>query len=382
MKYDLDILNDYIERGLVIKQVHPTLPLSIYNYSRSCQYGGQWDGITLNCRGLVLDNEGNVIAKPFPKFFNYEEHTADEIPNEYFDVYEKMDGSLGICFYYERELTYSERYKLWFNGNYETGMEYCEEIVPNFDDPYFHPTPTTKGEWHIATRGSFVSEQAIKGKEMLDKLNTQFGMIPGYTYLFEIIYPENRIVIDYGAREELVLLAIIDMETGIESALTDIGFPIAPSYDGLNDFDAIRKMQIDEKEGFIVKFKSGYRVKIKFTEYIRLHKIITQVSSKIIWQHLMNGLPFDDLLEKVPDEFYHWVQDTIKELKQNFTKIEEEAKAEFKDLGNRKSTALYFQTCKYPAILFRILEGKSYDQLIWKIIQPEYERPFKYSIEE
>jgi hypothetical protein len=46
-----------------------------------------------------------VIAKPFPKFFNYEEHTADEIPNELFDVYEKMDGSLGICFYYEIELT-------------------------------------------------------------------------------------------------------------------------------------------------------------------------------------------------------------------------------------------------------------------------------------
>ena len=118
MKYDLNILNDYIERGLIIKQVHPTLPLSIYNYSRSCQYGGQWDDITLNCRGLVLDNEGNVIAKPFPKFFNYEEHTTEEIPNELFDVYEKMDGSLGICFYYERELTYTERYKLWFNGNY------------------------------------------------------------------------------------------------------------------------------------------------------------------------------------------------------------------------------------------------------------------------
>ena len=75
MKYDLDILNDYIEKGLVIKQVHPTLPLSIYNYSRTCQYGGLWDDITLNCRGLVLDNKGNVIAKPFPKFFNYESLT-------------------------------------------------------------------------------------------------------------------------------------------------------------------------------------------------------------------------------------------------------------------------------------------------------------------
>jgi len=41
-----------------------------------------------------------------------------------------------------RELTYSERYKIWFNRNYETGMEYYEGNVPNFDDDYYEPTPT------------------------------------------------------------------------------------------------------------------------------------------------------------------------------------------------------------------------------------------------
>ena len=41
-----------------------------------------------------------------------------------------------------RELTYSERYKIWFNNNYETGMEYYEGIIPNFDDTYYEPTPT------------------------------------------------------------------------------------------------------------------------------------------------------------------------------------------------------------------------------------------------
>ncbi len=33
-----------------------------------------WDDITLNCRGLILDNEGRVIAKSFQKFFNMEEY--------------------------------------------------------------------------------------------------------------------------------------------------------------------------------------------------------------------------------------------------------------------------------------------------------------------
>ena len=41
-----------------------------------------------------------------------------------------------------RELTYSERYKIWFNNNYETGMEYYEGNIPNFDDTYYEPTPT------------------------------------------------------------------------------------------------------------------------------------------------------------------------------------------------------------------------------------------------
>jgi thymidylate synthase len=41
-----------------------------------------------------------------------------------------------------RELTYSERYKIWFNTNYETGMEYYEGNVPDFDNTYYEPTPT------------------------------------------------------------------------------------------------------------------------------------------------------------------------------------------------------------------------------------------------
>jgi thymidylate synthase len=43
---------------------------------------------------------------------------------------------------YTKELSYKERYHIWFTNNYESGMEYCEEIIPNFDDPYYVPTPT------------------------------------------------------------------------------------------------------------------------------------------------------------------------------------------------------------------------------------------------
>lgn len=42
----------------------------------------------------------------------------------------------------ERELTYKERYDMWFANNYETGMEKNYDIVPDFDNPYYVPTPT------------------------------------------------------------------------------------------------------------------------------------------------------------------------------------------------------------------------------------------------
>jgi len=406
MKYDLDILNDYIEKGLIIKQVHPTLPLSIYNYSRTCQYGGLWDEITLACRGLVLDNEGNVIAKPFPKFFNYEEHTAEEIPNELFDVYEKMDGSLGICFYYERELTYSERYKLWFNGNYETGMEYFEEIVPNFDDPYYHPTPTTKGEWHIATRGSFVSEQAVKGKELLGKYNFQ-KLHTDYTYLFEIIYKENRIVCDYDF-EDVVLLGVINTKTGIEvnlhsdtedvriqNIVKNIGLNVVTRYNTFGEgFDELKREISNSKEGYVIRFKGGMRMKIKGDEYVRLHRILTNFSTTDIWELLRTGGNLDEFLDRVPDEFDKWVKSTISDLKYAHFQICERAGklhdgfryGKYGDVypePTKKEFAEFVMKQYVPlrSVMFAMWDKKPYDDIVWKLIKPKWSKPFKKDLD-
>jgi RNA ligase len=138
----LEKLNKYYEDGLLYKQVHPTLPLTIWNYTETVQFEGKWDEITLMCRGLVTDDKGNIVARPFNKFFNIEE--GKYTPTENFEVWDKMDGSLGIVFWYE-------------------------------------------GQWIVATRGSFTSDQAIKGTELLKKYNTDI-MFRHLTYCFEIIY--------------------------------------------------------------------------------------------------------------------------------------------------------------------------------------------------
>ncbi len=332
---NIELLKELIATDYINVQKHSSANLYIYNYSPKAQYDRLWNECTLACRGLIMDADYNIVARPFKKFFNLGEYENQLIPNEGFEVFEKMDGSLGVLYWIDNE-------------------------------PF------------IATRGSFASDQAKVANELLK--NKYADSIPFLaktkTYLFEIIYPENRIVLDYGNEKKLVLLAIIDIETGQEYELTDIGFEIVKKYDGLNDLQKLAALEKPNHEGFVVKFESGYRLKVKFEEYVRIHRIVTQVSSYNIWEYLKTGQDLLPLLDKVPDEFYDWVKATYAKLLDQYADIERVAKADFKELEDRKLTAIYFQTCKYPQVLFKMLDKKPYDEQIWKMIKPNYERPF------
>jgi hypothetical protein len=63
-------------------------------------------------------------------------------------------------------------------------------------------------------------------------------------------------------------------------------------------------------------------------------------------------------------------------LKTKYAAIEDRCKSDFKDLGDRRATALYFQTCLHPAVLFKMLDGRDYSNLIWQAIYPEHSRAF------
>ncbi len=329
------LLNEMLEEGYVVFQKHPEANLFIYNYSAKTQYEQIWNEVTLACRGLILDVDGEVVARPFGKFFNLGERANQKIPVEPFEVYEKMDGSLGISY--------------WLNN-----------------------------ELKIATRGSFISEQSQKAMRILQKKypNAHKKINKKYTYLFEIIYPENRIVVDYGIKEDLVLLAVIETATGKEMPLEDVGFPIVKKYDGLQDINQLKTLEEPNREGFVIKFESGFRLKVKFEEYVRIHKVISQVSTISIWEYLKTGQSFDEILEQVPDEFYDWIKLQRKKLEAEYLAIETKAKSEFKILANRKETALYFMQCSYPKILFSILDKRDYSSIIWKYIRPKFAKPF------
>lgn len=346
MKIPLSVLDDYTKRGLLFKQTHKTLPLSIWNYSPEVQYGGLWDEITLACRGLVTDDKGNVVAKPFPKFFNIEE--GKHTPTEDFEVFEKMDGSLGIVFKYEGEVVY-------------------------------------------ATRGSFTSDQSKWMTKYGEKYNFQNILVDGFTYLFEIIYPENRIVVDYGEQERLVLLGIIETETGVEVPYDDIefdGWDIVNKYDGIKDYTTLKGMVENNAEGFVVRFSNGDRMKIKGEEYLRLHKIMTNISTTGVWEHLSTGGDINELLKDVPDEFYKKVKEYADTLNYGYYQVGEycgKAHDYFRygKYGDReveptkKEFAHHVLTYGHPpyrAVMFAMWDGKPVDKLIWNILKPQWKK--------
>lgn len=336
---DLILLQQMVDEKLVSVEKHPEGDLFIYNYSKRVQYEKLWNDVTLHTRGLILDAEGNTIARPFGKFFNLEEIPPQDLPTLPFEVFEKLDGSLGVLYFYNNEP-------------------------------------------HIATRGSFVSTQAKKATRILyDKYRHVFPLLKrNKTYLFEIIFPENRIVVDYGALSDLILLTVIDNESG-EETIEDIGFPIVKRYDGISDVTALTLKETPNKEGFVVRFQNNVRVKVKFDEYVRLHRIITGVSNVTIWEYLKEGKSFEQLVERVPDEFYAWLSQTKNELEAQYQAIADRAKAVFKQIysPDRKDFALTV-TSKYQDIsfiLFCLYSGKPIAPGIWKMIRPEYNKAFK-----
>ncbi len=343
MKNLLKTLERYYNEGWLIKQTHPELPLTIWNYSQTTQYAGKWDDVTLVTRGLVTNNEtGEVVARPFKKFFNLEEnrHTST---NE-FEVYNKMDGSLIIAFY-------------------------------------------LYGSWVFASRGSFTSEQAKAASKLFYKKYGDVGMNIDTTYLFEFTAPWNRIVVDYSDGEQLTLLGGIKTNDGLEAPWYHLdsvsklnAIPLVKKYDGITDYTTLKGMIGDNEEGFVIKFSNGDRMKIKGEEYLRLHRIMTGVSTTSIWEVMANGGNMEEVLKDVPDEFYDKIKEVVGEIAVRFDNIRTDYIQYFTDIvfkigrEDRRRFAEEARRYNHSSILFAMLDEKDINPIIWKIVKPEWRK--------
>lgn len=353
MKINLEKFNQLVNEKLLSVQKHNTLDLLIWNYTHKCQYDKAWTEETMMARGLITDLGGNIVARPFKKFFNWEEK-PESIPAGKPIIYEKMDGSLGVQYY--------------------DGDKVC-----------------------IATRGSFNSDQAKWATKWIQNTGlTKKDFPPGYTFLYEIIYPENRIVVDYKGRSGLVMLAMIDTESSIEAFVAceqvaqnlRMSTPRLITYHDVQEVIKQAKALDGNQEGYVFYWpeSNNFRVKMKGTEYVRLHRLITGFSTKSIWECLMNNQNLDDILKDIPDEFYDWVKAKEREMRDQFYMINQRAMKVHSwvfRMPTRKEQAEYMKEKAQDVMaeVFRMLDGKNWDSLIWKKLRPKYELPFKQDID-
>ena len=219
--------------------------LILFNYTQKTMYEQYWNSYTMQARGLVFDKfTKQIVARPFGKFFNINENEFTQLHNlpvnEPFEILEKVDGVLGIIFYYN-------------------------------------------SKWIITTRGEFDSVQSKIGEELLKSQINISKMNPKYTYICEIIHPKCRVIVDYGKTQKLILLSCVETLTGEELSYTQLkedasrtGFDIVKkinSYSSISEIFQAKNSWSSDFEGVVIRFKNGLRVKVKSDSYNTLVEV-------------------------------------------------------------------------------------------------------------
>ena len=342
-----------VEAGYIKVQAHPEIPgYTIHNYTDACTWDQAWDEATLNCRGLITDDDGNIVARGMPKFFNSDQEQAPKFSLEdEVIVSDKADGSLGILYY-----------------------------LPDFTEA-------------IATRGSFASDQAIWATNWWKENRPDIALVAGETYLFEIIYPDNRIVVDYNGKEGLVLLGTVNNETGVftPSWVPEVDCATRYSYETWGD--VLNAPERENAEGFVVtRLSDGAMVKIKYEDYKRLHKYMTRVTERHVWEVLAADGSLEDEFAGAPDEFHVWIKDVADRLWAKFEKRhlqiildyrairfgELETSFEVEDEREaKKNFAMAVKDEKDKAYYFTCFGDGSIAPAVWKELKPEGGKTFR-----
>lgn len=278
-----------------------------FKYTTNTVYSEDWDNVSLHARGIVFDKDsGKVLARPFDKFFNLGEmidmetgelkpiagyvknHLGfDNLYGDYkhqkFRVMDKLDGSLGIAFW-------------------------------------------TGTDWFVKTAGSFESDQANWANGYFEYNIDPSALDKSKTYLFEIIYDEDKHPISYDF-VGMVLLGVIDTQTGIEEPLSEI-LRVAKELNikhaevlEFNDFDEVVKYAKNlpkTKEGVVITFENGFKLKVKGDEFLQLQKIFHYLNENVIYENLKWGTIFDytELEYAYTDGFIMDIPEELEDLKE------------------------------------------------------------------
>lgn len=348
-----DLFREMLDRGYIKVQTHPEFDLRIYNYTPKAQYENLWNEVTTNCRGLITDAQGEILARGMPKFFNHGQPGAPEFDLEdRVSVSDKLDGSLGII------------YRL----------------------------PT--GDFAVATRGSFTSEQALHATQLLNSSDDALYLVrgesaTGYTPLVEIIYPENRIVLDYGGLDGVPFLGSVNKGNGEfvpADPRLDAPWPwgLATNLGAMTYAEALAMPPRENAEGLVLsRLSDGAMVKVKQEDYLALHRVIFGISARAIWQLHIDGEDVNKWIINLPDEFVPWAKNVYRgleeEVEARMGQYHEEWNSAVSYLDSmygiegwdQKEFAMHVKDWDSSWAMFRLEKGQDIEAQVWKRCKPE-----------
>lgn len=321
---------DYADRNLITLRPHPQdFDVVIANYTPATAFSRVWDEVTMASRGLIFrQSTGEILARPFRKFFNWGQPEAEGISTEgTIEVANKEDGSLGILY-----------------------------RAPD-------------GRFSVSTRGSMASEQALHATDVFrDRYEGVWTPDEDYTFLYEIIYPEGRIVLDYSDMDDLILLGAVNNQTGRSVDRQELeGFgwpgPIAEIFEFTSLDEVFRADQTSNKEGFVIHFtEQDERLKVKFEEYLAIHRLLFNLSERRVWEMLSTGADVDQWLTQIPDEFATEAKSWVQGLRQRYADLKTEGYDLYRSMNNlygndRKAIAMHMQKAQIPKGLMSLVFG-------------------------
>lgn len=249
MKFNHSVLQKYVDDTFICHEKHPFADLHIYGYYAVQKKQHIWDEVSKYCRGIILDGDGNVVEMPFMKFWTFRQYLSENllllsegqiirIPSKKFRITEKVDGTMVTLY--------------WIG-----------------DTPY------------LATQRSFSNVKAIEATKILhERYSHLFSRFDrSRTYVFEAIYPETKVLIDYGDMRDLILIGVIDKASGKPLKVPeDLGFltckDYTEQYGHIEDLNDLAALNLHNKEGFVLYYDDGSMVKLKFPWYSHAHSIL------------------------------------------------------------------------------------------------------------
>jgi len=343
MTLDLEVVEKVAKSHPMFKcSTHPTLPLKLFSY-RFADPTVFSDPVARELRGIVFDDRGNLVARPFHKFFNLGEQLCEVSEDETAVSTLKIDGSLAIAFEYRGDLVFASK------GSFK----------------------------------SFVVEGAYRLAD--DRIRDLVHEFRGKTVLFEYVDPNHPVVLTYP-KPELRLIGIRDNASGEYIPATEI-VEIAESYElphttivhsDTTVGEIAKEVRGWQGEEGVVAYAESDLCKIKSQWYLRTHSVaswivaenMSVVEKRVKKMYINNEI--DDIYPHLPETHREIVDRIIRKANkeiEDFTKTVKAVLAKVSEMS-RKNAAIRMKELGVDkavmAVVFRVMSGISVEQAVYE----------------